>query len=336
MLGTKCLSVFAVLALCSFAFSADEKQMSDQDFVKDAAIGGMFEVQAGKLATQKGSEQTRSFGAQMVADHGMAGDELKAIAQKKGITLPTELDAKHKEKLDKLSGLSGAEFDKHYIECMKKDHQEDFEKFTAASKSLQDPDLKAFAAKTLQVVERHKQHVEGMKVASGDLPPNNQQLSNQNTSNNQQFANQNTASNGQRFDTNTNRFQDNNTQNNQGASVSSQSTTTQRFDSSVPNNQQFSNTQSTQQFNNNQSTQQFSNNQNTQQFTTEQQYSSEPRTSVDAQYRTEQSFQEPIYTDSGFTTQYYEGGRRYYSRGWSNDCNSFSPSLDSTPAWNQR
>jgi len=335
MLGSKCLSVFAVLTLCSFAFAADEKQMSDQDFVKDAAIGGMFEVQAGKLATQKGGEQARAFGAQMVADHGMANDELKAIAQKKNITLPTELDAQHKEKLDKLSGLSGAEFDKHYIECMKKDHAEDLEKFKTASTSLQDADLKAFAAKTLQVVERHKQHIDGL--ASAGSPPNNTAT----TQNNQQFANQN---NGQRFDTASGRFQDNNAQNTQGASVSSQTTTTQqRFDNNQ-NTQQFSNqntqqfsTQNNQQFSNQNNNQQFSN-QNTQQYSTEQRFSSEPRESVDAQYRSEQSFQEPVYTDSGFTTEYYQGsGRRYYSsRTIQNDCHQFSPSLDSTPSWNQR
>jgi len=303
MLGTKCLSVFAVLALCSFAFAADEKQMSDQDFVNDATIGGMFEVQAGKLATQKGSEQTRAFGAQMVADHGMAGDELKAIAQKKNMTVPSELDAKHKEKLDKLSSLSGAEFDKHYIECMKKDHAEDLEKFKTASASLQDADLKAFAAKTLQVVERHKQHIEGMKVASADVPPNNTTL----PPNSLPPADQKLADQSQRFDTNANRFQDNNAQNSVGANVSQNTTTTQQFNT----NQQFNS----------------------------QPIPSEQRETVDAQYRTEQSFQEqPIYTDSGFTTEYYQGsGRRFYSsRGFRNDCNQFAPSLDSTPSWNQR
>jgi putative membrane protein len=269
MLGTKCLSVFVVLALCSFAFAADEKQMSDQDFVKDAAIGGMFEVLAGKLATQKGSEQTRSFGAQMVADHGMAGDELKAIAEKKGMTLPTEVDAKHKEKLDKLAGLSGAEFDKHYIECMKKDHQEDLAKFKAASTSLQDADLKAFAAKTLQVVERHKQHIDGIKVASADLPPNNTAL----PPNNLPPADQKLADQSQRFDTSTNRFQDNNAQNSVGANVSQSTTTTQQ-----------SNTQ----------------------FTTEQQFTTEPRQTIDAQY-TESM---PVQT---FETGYDSGyGRRFY------------------------
>src|SRR5437879_52611 len=68
----------------------------DMSFVKDAAIGGLAEVELGKLAQQNGQDnQVKQFGARMEQDHGKANDELSKIATGKGMTLPQQLDAKH-------------------------------------------------------------------------------------------------------------------------------------------------------------------------------------------------------------------------------------------------
>ena len=129
---------------------------ADKTFVEKAAVGGLAEVEMGKMAQQKGSsDQVKQFGSRMVEDHSKANDELKKIASSKGITLPTDLDAKHKSKMDKMQKLSGAQFDRAYMDDMVADHKQDVAEFKKEANSGKDSDIKAFAAKTLPTLEDH-------------------------------------------------------------------------------------------------------------------------------------------------------------------------------------
>jgi putative membrane protein len=132
------------------------KKVSDQTFVKDAAKGGLAEVELGKLAQEKAStEQVKSFGKRMVDDHSKANDELQTLAKNKNMTLPTDLDPKDKALKDRLSKLSGPAFDRAYMDAMVKDHRKDVNEFKLESTSGQDPDIKSFASKTLPTLEDH-------------------------------------------------------------------------------------------------------------------------------------------------------------------------------------
>src|SRR5438094_41987 len=96
---------------------------ADTRFIRDAAYGGMAEVELGKLAAEKASsEDVKKFGQRMVDDHGKANDELKTIASKQNVTWPSKLDATHKMTYDRLSKLSGRAFDRAYMQAMLKDH----------------------------------------------------------------------------------------------------------------------------------------------------------------------------------------------------------------------
>ena len=130
---------------------------ADKAFVMEAAQGGMAEVELGRLATEKATNaDVKQFGQRMVDDHGKANDELKGFASQKNVTLPSELDAKHKATRDRLSKLSGDAFDKAYMREMVADHNKDVAAFTRASKTAKDPDLKAWAGKTLPTLEEHQ------------------------------------------------------------------------------------------------------------------------------------------------------------------------------------
>ena len=136
--------------------SAAKVSSADKSFVEKAAIGSMAEVQMGKLAQQKaGSDQVKQFGTRMVDDHSKANDDLKQVASHKGITLPSDLDAKHKNKMAKLEKLSGAQFDRAYMDDMVADHKQDVAEFRKEANSGKDSDIKAFAAKTLPTLEDH-------------------------------------------------------------------------------------------------------------------------------------------------------------------------------------
>jgi putative membrane protein len=141
--------------------SANRLAAGDNTFVMKAAEGGMAEVKLGTLAKEKASDPAvKSFGQQMVDDHSKANDELKTVASSKGITLPTDVSAKDKAEYDRLSKLSGAEFDKAYMRLMVSDHRTDVNEFQKESQHGTDSDVKAFAAKTLPTLQHHLQMAE--------------------------------------------------------------------------------------------------------------------------------------------------------------------------------
>ncbi|WP_428331674.1 DUF4142 domain-containing protein [Mucilaginibacter sp.] len=128
----------------------------DAKFAVAAANGGMAEVELGKLVQEKAvNTKVKDFGTMMITDHTKAGDELKALARSKGITLPVALDNKEQKIKDDLSAKSGADFDKAYVNDMIDDHKNDIKEFEDASKNLKDADLKAFAIKTLPTLKMH-------------------------------------------------------------------------------------------------------------------------------------------------------------------------------------
>jgi len=129
---------------------------ADKTFVMKAAQGGLAEVELGKLAADKGqSDDVKKFGQRMVDDHSKANDQLKSVAQQKNIAVPTEPSAKDKALKDKLSGLSGAQFDKVYMQHMVMDHKKDIAEFQKEANSGKDPDIKNFASQTLPTLQEH-------------------------------------------------------------------------------------------------------------------------------------------------------------------------------------
>ncbi len=137
-------------------------QSADRTFVEKATIGGMTEIQASKLAQQKGTSQAvKDYSAQMIADHTKAADELSRIATAKGVTPPGTLDKSHQGSIDKLAKLSGADFDKAYIKQMVSDHKTTVSDFQKEAKSGRDAELQAFASKTLPTLQGHLDMAQG-------------------------------------------------------------------------------------------------------------------------------------------------------------------------------
>ncbi|MET1054541.1 MAG: DUF4142 domain-containing protein [Pedobacter sp.] len=123
-------------------------------FMTKAAIGGMMEVDAGKVAMKSTNAKVKAFAAQMVADHSKANAELKALAVKKGIMLPTTYPSEEKAHMDMMAKMTGADFDKHYIDMMVTDHDKTIALFKSGSEA-QDKEVKDFANKTIPVITGH-------------------------------------------------------------------------------------------------------------------------------------------------------------------------------------
>lgn len=133
--------------------------LSSATFVEKAVQGGMTEVEVSKLALEKSkNEDVKSAANHMVNDHTQANNELKTLATSKNLTVPTELDARHKAAIAELRSKSSAEFDRAYAQQMSKDHDKTVALFKSASTATGvDADLQAFARKTLPALEKHDQ-----------------------------------------------------------------------------------------------------------------------------------------------------------------------------------
>jgi putative membrane protein len=152
----------------------DGPAAADAMFIRTAGMDGMAEVEHGRLAAQNAThDEVKQFGQRMVEDHGKANDELKSLASQKKVTLPAELDAKHKAMHDKLSKMKGDTFDKAYMAHMVTAHQQAVGLFTKESSGGKDADVKAWAGKTLPTLQEHLKMARGInaKVAGGKTAP---------------------------------------------------------------------------------------------------------------------------------------------------------------------
>lgn len=138
-----------------------------EGFVQKAAEAGMAEVQLGQLAAERASSpDVKNFAQMMVRDHSKAGDELKRTVSGRDVQLPAQLDEKHRDKLEKLRQLQGAEFDREYMQTMVDGHEDVVDllgdRANEASKPSGDGARAAletavndWAAKTLPTVQQH-------------------------------------------------------------------------------------------------------------------------------------------------------------------------------------
>jgi len=140
---------------------------ADADFMIDATLGGMQEVDMGKIAQQEGvNPRVKAFGNMMVTDHSKANDGLKKLAITKNIAIPDSLDDTHRAEIDRLDEQHGTDFDKTYIDMMVKDHEKDIDEFEKAADQVRDGDIKTFITQTLPIL---RVHLDSAKAIQQDM-----------------------------------------------------------------------------------------------------------------------------------------------------------------------
>ena len=128
---------------------------SATDFVKQAAVSDIFEIETSKLASERADTSSKTFAARMIKDHTGTSSELKSIAGKAKFDVPAALDDAHQSKLNKLKGLQGADFDKEYDSMQVDAHKDAVDLFERYSKGGDNAELKAFASKHLPHLREH-------------------------------------------------------------------------------------------------------------------------------------------------------------------------------------
>lgn len=127
-----------------------------KEFADEAALGGLMEVELGKIAQKKAmSQQVRDFGKMMEKNHGEANNKLKTALQSINLNVPASMDKEHQDKVADLNKKAGKQFDKDYIDKMVQDHKDDVEDFEEAQKNLPAGELRTWVENTLPVLRQH-------------------------------------------------------------------------------------------------------------------------------------------------------------------------------------
>jgi putative membrane protein len=167
---TKTLTAALLLSVVTFApaaFAQNAQQSTtreDQTFLTKAIEGNLAEIEMGKLAQDKGqSTDVKDFGAMLVKDHSDANDKALSLAKQLNIQAPTKPSQKHLQEHERLSKLSGAQFDSEFAKHMVSDHHEDIAEFTKQSKMKAGDPTVSFASDTLPVLQKHLQAAESLE-----------------------------------------------------------------------------------------------------------------------------------------------------------------------------
>jgi putative membrane protein len=155
-LTTSCLAA-GLIGLVAGQASA-ELSSADRNFATKAASGGLAEIQTAQMAKQRAdSPKVKAFADRMISDHTQANNDLQQIAQQENLTLPSEPSKQERSATQRVSGMTGAAFDRTYAQQEVRDHQQDIALFQQEANSGRDPALKQFAQKTLPTLRQHLQ-----------------------------------------------------------------------------------------------------------------------------------------------------------------------------------
>jgi len=130
---------------------------AEKKFLADAASGGQYELALAQLATAQASDSSvKSYAAMLVSDHTMANQKLQLLAQRRNVVLPTTLPAEKQQIIDRLTKLTGPEFDRQFVQTVGlHDHKTDIGLFEKASRDAKDTEVREFASATLPTLRAH-------------------------------------------------------------------------------------------------------------------------------------------------------------------------------------
>ena len=136
----------------------------DRNFVSKVSIANNAEAELGRMAASKGNTAgVKDFGNMMAMDHGDAQTKLKAIASSYMLEASDSLDAAHKAIKTKLEGLSGAAFDKEYINAMVKGHKDAVALFEKEISTGGNSRVKDFASSVLPTIQKHLTRIQELQ-----------------------------------------------------------------------------------------------------------------------------------------------------------------------------
>jgi putative membrane protein len=172
MKATYIPKALASLMLCVAAATPAlaAKHVPDMKFMKAAAMGGLFEVQMGKIADEKGDARgVRQFGKHMVVDHTRINHDLKMIAREEHVKLPSGIGMKNARVEFRLYHLHGMAFDHAYIDTMISAHNQDLAAFRHEAKDGKNPTVRTFANQNETIIQGHLMMAHQLHTSGGKM-----------------------------------------------------------------------------------------------------------------------------------------------------------------------
>jgi len=149
--------------------STDSSKSGDAGFLKDVYSTGMFEIQAAQLAnTNSKNAHVKQFATMMIQDHTSLDKDVSALAQKEGISLPSDLSGAKKDEYTKLQGLTGSDFDKEYADANVKGHTDAIQLFQNVINGNGPQDSKNLATNALPTLKKHLEHAQMLQKQLGN------------------------------------------------------------------------------------------------------------------------------------------------------------------------
>lgn len=145
-------------------FEENDAREDDSQYLVDAAEMDLKEIEIGKLAQQKGTDaEVKSFGKMLVDEHTKSWNELKALADKKQVTLPETITEDGQDAYDKLNEKTGHDFDKKFADMMVDGHKKGLDKAQKASEKANDAEIRTWAANKITTLTAHRDHATRLK-----------------------------------------------------------------------------------------------------------------------------------------------------------------------------
>lgn len=143
--------------------------VTDAGFVANAMVGGLYEVEAGRIALQRSTNpQVKALGQMLVDDHSRAGDRLKPIAARLDLAVPTALDQRRQGLIDNLRGATDQDFDRVFLQQQEAAHNETAALLSTYQQADGPAELKSWAVETLPRIQAHKAHIDRLDEANAD------------------------------------------------------------------------------------------------------------------------------------------------------------------------
>ncbi|AKJ30596.1 DUF4142 domain-containing protein [Caldimonas brevitalea] len=149
--------------------NASPLALVDQNFLTSAAAAGLFEMAASRAAADRATHaDVKAYAAMLVKDHSAAHEDLRTLAARKSVNLPTEVPAGQVPTLEKLTNARGTDFDRAFVQTIGVSaHKTDISLFEKAANTAQDPEVRAWAAKILPKLREHLAAAQKLPGASG-------------------------------------------------------------------------------------------------------------------------------------------------------------------------
>ena len=158
-----CLTMFGTIGFISSVFAQPAKTDA-QSFLEKAAEGQQIEISLGQLAAQRAvNKRVKDLGQQLVENHKKGSEQVEQLAMKEGVQLSPGVNEERKQKVNKISELSGHPFDRAYIDYILEDHETTVDEFLRHVKTTQNLDIKQWIASTLPDLQINRENARQVK-----------------------------------------------------------------------------------------------------------------------------------------------------------------------------